>query len=261
MIEDADENGEPLEVPRALMIDFPQMVSVDHPDAEKMFNRDVNGILRFFEDKFDCEVDEEDRPDFRQILEEQRKYEEEMEKKMKEEAENSSKTDDILNWKMDLMDAARKLGNNMQGGWAALPSAEREDNQNDESESASEEENEENKEVDSESEATVQEAEEPIKSEDLDADQDQISDLPSTNISLEYQNRINEIRTGLSAITGSTSVPPEQIKFKVKKAMELSKYRSNVQKLRKGDKVSVRKRQAMNNDIKATLHGGTKDFI
>ncbi|KAI9772481.1 MAG: hypothetical protein M1840_000686 [Geoglossum simile] len=35
-----------------IVIDFPQMVSVDHPDAEMYFNRDVSCIKRFFERRF-----------------------------------------------------------------------------------------------------------------------------------------------------------------------------------------------------------------
>jgi RIO kinase 2 len=35
-----------------ILIDFPQMLSIDHPDAEMYFNRDVNCIKRFFERRF-----------------------------------------------------------------------------------------------------------------------------------------------------------------------------------------------------------------
>lgn len=35
-----------------ILIDFPQMVSVDHPNAEMYFDRDVNCIKRFFQRKF-----------------------------------------------------------------------------------------------------------------------------------------------------------------------------------------------------------------
>lgn len=35
-----------------VLIDFPQMVSIDHPDALMYFNRDVNCIKRFFERRF-----------------------------------------------------------------------------------------------------------------------------------------------------------------------------------------------------------------
>lgn len=35
-----------------VLIDFPQMVSVDHPNAEMYFDRDVNCIKRFFQRKF-----------------------------------------------------------------------------------------------------------------------------------------------------------------------------------------------------------------
>lgn len=39
-------------VPVPILIDFPQMVSMDHPDAETYFDRDVNCIKRFFERRF-----------------------------------------------------------------------------------------------------------------------------------------------------------------------------------------------------------------
>lgn len=40
-----------------VLIDFPQMVSVDHPNAEMYFDRDVNCIKRFFQRKFHFESD------------------------------------------------------------------------------------------------------------------------------------------------------------------------------------------------------------
>ncbi|RAL00925.1 protein kinase RIO2 [Aspergillus ibericus CBS 121593] len=46
-----DENDENIKlVP--VMIDFPQMVSIDHPNAEMYFDRDVNCIKRYFQRKF-----------------------------------------------------------------------------------------------------------------------------------------------------------------------------------------------------------------
>jgi len=35
-----------------IMIDFPQMVSIDHPNAEYYFNRDVEGVRNFFKKRF-----------------------------------------------------------------------------------------------------------------------------------------------------------------------------------------------------------------
>ena len=34
-----------------ILIDFPQMVSVDHPNAEELFERDINGLVKFFATK------------------------------------------------------------------------------------------------------------------------------------------------------------------------------------------------------------------
>ncbi|KAL1855415.1 Serine/threonine-protein kinase rio2 [Paecilomyces lecythidis] len=48
---ESEENDESIRlVP--IIIDFPQMISVDHPNAEMYFDRDVNCIKRFFQRKF-----------------------------------------------------------------------------------------------------------------------------------------------------------------------------------------------------------------
>ena len=52
-----DEDLEPV------MIDFPQMISTKHADAEEQFNRDVNCLRDFFRRRFDY-VSELDPPDF-----------------------------------------------------------------------------------------------------------------------------------------------------------------------------------------------------
>lgn len=41
-----------------VLIDFPQMVSIDHPNAEMYFDRDVNCIKRFFQRRFHFTSDE-----------------------------------------------------------------------------------------------------------------------------------------------------------------------------------------------------------
>jgi len=52
------------------LIDFPQMVSISHPNARELFERDVDGVVRFFERKLgylpegDDAVLERVRPDF-----------------------------------------------------------------------------------------------------------------------------------------------------------------------------------------------------
>lgn len=43
---------------RPILIDFPQMVSIDHPNAEMYFDRDVNCIKRYFERRFHFTSDE-----------------------------------------------------------------------------------------------------------------------------------------------------------------------------------------------------------
>ncbi len=54
--EDNPETGGVKLVP--VLIDFPQMVSVDHPTAEMYFDRDVQCVKRFFERRFGFEGDE-----------------------------------------------------------------------------------------------------------------------------------------------------------------------------------------------------------
>lgn len=44
---------------RPILIDFPQMVSIDHPNARDYFERDVECIKTFFARKFRFEADEE----------------------------------------------------------------------------------------------------------------------------------------------------------------------------------------------------------
>lgn len=52
-----------------ILIDFPQMISVLHPDAEYFFNRDVNCVRRFFRKRF--RYISEEAPAFRDVVSEQ----------------------------------------------------------------------------------------------------------------------------------------------------------------------------------------------
>lgn len=45
-----------------VVIDFPQMVSVDHPNAKEMFERDLFGLKRWFERRWGWVVDEKTVP-------------------------------------------------------------------------------------------------------------------------------------------------------------------------------------------------------
>ena len=47
------------------MIDFPQMISIDHPNAEYYFNRDVQCIRDFFRRKYNFDCD--DFPKFEEV--------------------------------------------------------------------------------------------------------------------------------------------------------------------------------------------------
>jgi RIO kinase 2 len=51
------ENGEPR--PVVTLIDFPQMISTKHPNAEELYNRDLACLRRFFELKLFCTIPEE----------------------------------------------------------------------------------------------------------------------------------------------------------------------------------------------------------
>jgi len=51
------DNGEPK--PLVTLIDFPQMVSVKHPNAKTLYERDVNCLIRFFKNKLRCYVEDE----------------------------------------------------------------------------------------------------------------------------------------------------------------------------------------------------------
>ncbi len=46
--------------PVVTLIDFPQMVSVRHPNAEELWQRDINCLKRFFVTKLKCDMNEED---------------------------------------------------------------------------------------------------------------------------------------------------------------------------------------------------------
>lgn len=47
-----------------ILIDFPQMVSIDHPNAEYYFDRDVNCVKRYFQRRFHFNSNEESGPHF-----------------------------------------------------------------------------------------------------------------------------------------------------------------------------------------------------
>ena len=49
---------------RVTLIDFPQMVSVSHKNAQELFDRDVSCITRFFSNKLGL-VPEGPQPDFK----------------------------------------------------------------------------------------------------------------------------------------------------------------------------------------------------
>lgn len=51
-----------------IMYDFPQMVSMNHPNAKYYFNRDVEGLFKFFHSRFHLDVSEVEYPDFEEVF-------------------------------------------------------------------------------------------------------------------------------------------------------------------------------------------------
>lgn len=51
------------------VIDFPQMISTKHPDAEMLFDRDVEGVVKFFSHKYEVERDQMRIPRLKDVLE------------------------------------------------------------------------------------------------------------------------------------------------------------------------------------------------
>jgi len=51
-------NGDPK--PIVTLIDFPQMVSIKHPNAHELYDRDVQCLIRFFKNKLQCYIQNED---------------------------------------------------------------------------------------------------------------------------------------------------------------------------------------------------------
>merc|ERR1712071_161828 len=133
------------------------------------------------------------------------------------------------------MQEARKIGNDMQGGWAPMPKTTREDDANTGN-------------FDSDSSDTEAAAD----------SEDDLQNVPDTVVSEDFAKRMASIRTGMTEITGTTSVAPEVIKLRVKKAMELSQYRQKSSKLQKADKTSVKNRRGVQNDIRHTMAGGSR---
>lgn len=53
-----------------MLIDFPQMVSIDHPNADFYFQRDVTGVRAFFKRRFGIEpptAEEDEGPKLAEI--------------------------------------------------------------------------------------------------------------------------------------------------------------------------------------------------
>lgn len=53
---------------KVTVIDFPQMISTQHADAEELFKRDVDGVVKFFSHKYGVPVDAMKVPAFADVL-------------------------------------------------------------------------------------------------------------------------------------------------------------------------------------------------
>ncbi len=53
---------------KVTVIDFPQMVSTQHADAEELFDRDVDGIVKFFSHKYGVPIAEMKVPKFADVM-------------------------------------------------------------------------------------------------------------------------------------------------------------------------------------------------
>ncbi|CAB9513346.1 protein kinase RIO2 [Seminavis robusta] len=53
-----EETGEPK--PIVTLIDFPQMVSTQHPNAKELYERDLHCLVKFFAQKLQCQIPKED---------------------------------------------------------------------------------------------------------------------------------------------------------------------------------------------------------
>ena len=62
------ENGEPK--PVVTLIDFPQMISIKHPNAQELYERDLACLRKFFEVKLHCQIpeDEEEHVSWKSIM-------------------------------------------------------------------------------------------------------------------------------------------------------------------------------------------------
>lgn len=63
------ENGEPK--PIVTLIDFPQMISIKHPNAQELYERDLACLRKFFEIKLHCQIpeDEEEHVSWKSVME------------------------------------------------------------------------------------------------------------------------------------------------------------------------------------------------
>jgi len=68
--DEAIEPGEEVRDYRLWMIDFPQMISVSHENAEETFDRDVSGIVKYFVNRFSVPEEDIEIPAFNRVMSE-----------------------------------------------------------------------------------------------------------------------------------------------------------------------------------------------
>lgn len=92
------------------MIDFPQMVSTNHPNAIELFNRDVNGLYKFFSMKMRYHVPEELIPRLEDIISSDLRIDEEVRGCGTFTKEDDEELVRYINFESDIQSAPTRIG-------------------------------------------------------------------------------------------------------------------------------------------------------
>ena len=92
------------------MIDFPQMVSTNHPNAIELFNRDVNGLYKFFSMKMRYDVPDELIPKLEDIISSELRIDEEIRGCGTFTTEDDEELVRYINFESDIQSAPSRVG-------------------------------------------------------------------------------------------------------------------------------------------------------
>ena len=92
------------------MIDFPQMVSTNHPNAIELFNRDVNGLYKFFSMKMRYQVPDELIPKLEDIISSDLRIDEEVRGCGTFTSEDDEELVRYINFESDIQSAPSRTG-------------------------------------------------------------------------------------------------------------------------------------------------------